>query len=194
MNAKKSKVLSGHHTFDLIIIAVSVVVIVFAWVMIAKSFNKYKSVEAELGVQINEFLSNNDYLKILENLESEKSSLTEAYDISRQYISAESDETGIMNLITDSIAKQGGSLSQIRFDNYEKLSNLTKETYLIPFSVTFTCDYVGLVNILDELCLSERLMIIQNVNLVKKNTDSVNNELTVEISAGTFFRPKKVTN
>src|SRR5690554_2381079 len=148
---KKSMNISRNQVFDIAIIVISLTVILFASVSIGKAISRYKGVEAELGVQVNEFLTNTDYLEILKNLEAEKSHLNYAYTVSEQYIADESDETGIVNIITDAVAGQGGKLSQIRFDNYEKLSGFQKETYHMPFSVSLTCDYAGLMNILDDL-------------------------------------------
>lgn len=194
MSTKKSPRINRNQIFDLIIIFVSVVVVIFSWVMIAKSYNRYKAVEAELGGQLSEFLKNNDYLKILENLEAESNTVQSAFNVSSQYIPVGSDETGIMGLITGTVNKYRGSVSQIRFDNYQKLSGFKKETYLIPYSVNITCDYIGLVNILDELCLSDRLIVIDSVNMAKKDSSSESSTLTVEIRAGSFFRPETKKN
>lgn len=190
MKTEGKNIIKSYHALDIAIIVVSVLVILFVSVMIGKAINKYKSVEAEMGIQVDKLMSNADYLQILKNLEAEKDSLGNAYTISEQYIADESDETGIVKAVTGVIEQAGGTLSQIRFDNYEKLSGFKRETYFVPFSVMFTCDYRGLLNILDELCVSDRLILVQKVNAVKKNTTSDNAEITVELNAGCFFDNK----
>lgn len=187
MDNGKRKRISLHQIFDIVIIVVSMAIILFSSVMIGKTITKKKAVEAELQIKEDMLLSNKNQLIFLEGLKADKAILEYAHAISDKYIPKESEETGIVDLITGIITEHGGTMSQIRFDNYVKMSGFSKEIYRIPFTLSLTCDYAGLINILDDLSVTERLYVIEKINVIKRDSTPDGTQITVEIIGGTFF-------
>jgi Tfp pilus assembly protein PilO len=187
MSNGSKKSISLHQVFDIVIIVVSVAVILFSSVMIGKTISRKKTVEAELQTQERELLNKMNQLNFLKGLKADQAVLDFAHTVSDKYIPQESDETGIVDLITGIITKYGGNMSQIRFDNYVKMSGFSKEVYRIPFSIILTCDYAGLINILDDLSVTERLFVIEKINVIKRDSSPDNTQISVEITGGTFF-------
>ncbi len=186
MKTKKSGK-KGSYFFDIGIIVVSVVVIVFSSIMIFKQIGRYTTVESQISVQEMTLLKNSSYLQTLQQLSDKKYDLQEAYRKSEQYIPKGERETEIITSLTTYIEETGGTVSQFRFDNYKKLSGFSKTTYSIPFSLRFTGSYKCLIDVLDLMSTSDRLTVVKRVNIVRIENLSSTDDITIEIKGECFF-------
>lgn len=171
----------GISTSDIIITIVSVIIIIVSTIFLVSNIITLRNVNQEID-EIKETIdAKQEALDQLIDLGKSEDMLREDYDRSELYIPNERDEIGITKDLTSIIIDNDGLFRSLDLGEEVVLENGITD---ITLSLRFDCTYDNLTHIINEISKTERLYVVDSINIV----DSSTADLSADIKVHAFYR------
>ncbi|MDX1358894.1 MAG: type 4a pilus biogenesis protein PilO [Clostridia bacterium] len=173
----------GISTLDIIITIVAGIIIIVSVILLISNVVKLRKVNEEIEEIKATLQEKEDTLNKLIELGQNEDVLRETYDRNLLFIPNERDEVGITADMTHIMQESDVSFRRINFSTEITLENGTID---IPFVVRVNCTYDKLNMIIDKITKTDRLYIIESVEIIDSN--SATEELDADLTIHAYYR------
>lgn len=173
----------GVSTLDIIIIIVAVIIIIVSVILLISNISTLKKVNSEIEEIKASIAVKEQTLNQLIELGNNEDALKADYERNKLYIPNERDDIGITADTTKIVQNANGVFRRISFSDEIVLENGTVD---IPFAIRVDCTYEVLGEIIDELGKTNRLYIIESIDIVNSNPNS--EELNADIVMHAYYK------
>lgn len=174
--------MNGRNNNGRIIFAVVaiLVVVVMLFLSVGKA-RSYASIQTDIAMQKAALEQEQIRLEQLEKLSKQDKELTASIEASKKLVPSKPQEDELIKYFQSKADEAGTNFIQIRFD-----ARVTGPQYIqMPIKITFTGDYLSLMNFLKQIYDGERAIRVDSV-AVKAGT-TTKSDVTAELSATAFY-------